>query len=48
MDFDEIAEAQCWDRDSIINLLMAFISISGREEALAEYAQDVADEENAV
>ena len=48
MDFDEIADMQCWDRDSIIIMLRAFISTRGLEEAMTEYAQAVADEENAV
>lgn len=46
MDFDEIADEQGWNADSMIILLRAFISERGLEEALSEYAQARADEEN--
>ena len=46
MDFDEIAEAQGWNTDSMLIICRAFISEDGAGERLAEYAQSVADEEN--
>jgi hypothetical protein len=45
--FDEIASEQGWDHDSRESLLRVFISNGGSgEDALAEYAQKIADEEN--
>jgi hypothetical protein len=46
MDFDEIADQQGWSADSEVITLRAFISKQGLDAALAEYAQEVADEEN--
>jgi hypothetical protein len=46
MDFDEIADQQGWNLDSMISVLRGFISQDGASDRLNEYAQSVADEEN--
>lgn len=47
MDFDEIADAQGWSLTQMLIILRYFISEDGASERLSEFAQSVADEENA-
>jgi hypothetical protein len=46
LDFDEIAEEQGWDQDSLLSIMRGFISERGLSEALGERAREIADEEN--
>ena len=46
MDFDELAEAQGWNNDTLTGIMRGFISNNGLSEELAVYAQEIADEEN--
>lgn len=47
MDFDEIAEQQGWDTHTLLEICRDYISITdGNGEFLAEFAQNIADQEN--
>ena len=45
-DFDEIAEEQGWNTQSLLSIMRGFISERGLSEALGERAREIADEEN--
>lgn len=45
-DFEEIAEAQGWNTDSMLAVVRGFISERGLSEQLGERAAEVAAEEN--
>lgn len=46
MDFDEIAEQQDWTNDSMLYITRGFIAKMGQSEQLAEYAAEIAADEN--
>jgi hypothetical protein len=45
--FEEIAEQQGWNADTMLGLVMEFITANGLGEQLGEFAQERAEEENA-
>lgn len=47
MDFDEVAEAQGWNEQSMIAILRSFISQCGHQEELDTFAREWAAEEEA-
>jgi hypothetical protein len=46
VDFDQIADEQDWDTDSMLHVMRGFIAECGNEMALAEYAERIAAQEN--
>jgi hypothetical protein len=46
MDFDELAYEQGWNDQTLIIIFRTFISNAGLQDALDQFAQEWADEEN--